>query len=116
MYIIDRHLAVIKPRKPFLDWLKGTPGYEVELSLDQLRLDCTSLLIPEFEEPEDAVAYIDEIAAELFEAELSGWVDDAASWPADRSLKTFWEWFDVEIHSNVVDLVEDEADAGSARH
>lgn len=75
MYIIDRNLAVIKPKQPFLDWLRGVPGNEVELTLDQLRIDCTALLIPEFEEPEDAVSFIDEIGAELFEAELGSWVE-----------------------------------------
>jgi len=115
MYIIDRHLAVIKPRQPFLDWLRTTPGYEVDLTLDQLRLDCTSLLIPEFEEAEDAIAYIDEIANQIFEAELSGWVDDAETWPQNRTLKMFWEWFEVEIHSTVVDMVEDD-DAAANPH
>ncbi|MFZ4554568.1 MAG: hypothetical protein EBS54_06785 [Betaproteobacteria bacterium] len=112
MYIIDRHLAVIKPKQPFLDWLSKTPGYELDLTLEQMRLDCTALLIPEFDEPEEAIGYIDEIATELFDAELGSWVDDASAWPKDRSLKAFWDWFDVEIHGTVVDLVEDDgADA-----
>lgn len=111
MYIIDRNLAVIKPKQPFLDWLRGVPGNDVELTLDQLRIDCTALLIPEFEEPEDAVSFIDEIGAELFEAELGSWIDDAKLWPKDRSLAAFWTWFDVEIHSTVVDLVDEEVPA-----
>jgi hypothetical protein len=107
MYVIDRNLAVIKPKQPFLDWLRKTPGHEVDLTLEQLRLDCTALLIPEFEEPEDAVAFIDEIGVELFEAELGSWVDDASQWPKERSLANFWLWFDVEIHGTVVDLVDE---------
>lgn len=111
MYVIDRNLAVIKPKQPFLDWLCKTPGNEVDLTLEQLRIDCTALLIPEFEEPEDAVSFIDEIAVELFEAELGSWVDDASHWPKDRSLAAFWSWFDVEIHGTVVDLVDEEVPA-----
>lgn len=111
MYIIDRNLAVIKPKQPFLDWLRGIPGNEVELTLEQLRIDCTALLVPEFEEPEDAVSFIDEIGVELFEAELGSWIDDAKLWPKDRSLQAFWTWFDVEIHSTVVDLVDEEVPA-----
>jgi hypothetical protein len=111
VYVIDRNLAVIKPKQPFLDWLRGVPGNEVELTLDQLRIDCTALLIPEFEEPEDAVSFIDEVGVELFEAELGSWVDDTELWPKDRSLQAFWTWFDVEIHSTVVDLVDEEAPA-----
>jgi hypothetical protein len=111
VYVIDRNLAVIKPKQPFLDWLRGVPGNEVELTLDQLCIDCTALLIPEFEEPEDAVSFIDEVGVELFEAELGSWVDDSELWPNDRSLQAFWTWFDVEIHSTVVDLVDEEAPA-----
>jgi len=111
VYVIDRNLAVIKPKQPFLDWLRGVPGNEVELTLDQLRIDCTALLVPEFEEPEDAVSFIDEIGVELFEAELGSWVDDTKLWPKDRSLQAFWTWFDVEIHSTVVDLVDEEVPA-----
>jgi hypothetical protein len=111
VYVIDRNLAVIKPKQPFLDWLRGVPGNEVELTLDQLCIDCTALLIPEFEEPEDAVSFIDEVGVELFEAELGSWVDDSELWPKDRSLQAFWTWFDVEIHSTVVDLVDEEAPA-----
>jgi len=111
MYVIDRNLPVIKPKQPFLEWLRKTPGHEVDLTLDQLRIDCTALLIPEFEEPEDAVSFIDEIAIELFEAELGSWVDDATHWPKDRSLAAFWSWFDVEIHGTVVDLVDEEMPA-----
>ncbi len=29
-------------------------------------------------------------------------------WPQKRSLKLFWEWFDVEIHLGVLDCVSDE--------
>lgn len=36
---------------------------------------------------------------------------DAKLWPKDRSLAAFWTWFDVEIHSTVVDLVDEEVPA-----
>ena len=74
---------------------------------DSLRADSTVILIPEFEEPEEGVAYIDEIFETLFQMELSSWYDDESLWPQDRSLKTFWEWFDVEIHSTVIDSLDD---------
>ena len=36
MYFVDRSIAVIKPKKPFLDWLNGLPENEVTLSLDDI--------------------------------------------------------------------------------
>ena len=108
MYFVDRSVAVIKPKQPFADWLNGVPDNDMELSLDSLRADCTVILIPEFDEPEEGVSHIDDIAQRLFEMELATWYEDKSLWPTDRSLKTFWEWFDVEIHSMVIDTVDDE--------
>lgn len=107
MYFVDRSVAVIKPKAPFLAWLNAVPGNDmIDLSLDALRSDCTALLLPEFDEPEDAISYIDEIFEQVFRMELASWYEDDALWPADRSLKTFWEWFDVEVHSMLLDTVD----------
>ena len=53
MYFVDRSVAVIKPKQPFVDWLNQVPDNDMELSLDSLRADCTVILIPEFDEPEE---------------------------------------------------------------
>ena len=106
MYFVDRAVAVIKPKEPFHKWLHAVPDNDVDLTLDSLRSDCTVILLPEFREPEEGVAYIDEIYEQLFKMELASWYEDPALWPQDMSLKAFWEWFDVEIHSTVIDSVE----------
>ncbi|POA97091.1 hypothetical protein C2134_19105 [Chromobacterium sinusclupearum] len=107
MYFVDRAVAVIKPKQPFLDWLNQLPDTDmVDLSLDSLRSDCTAVLLPEFIEPEEGVAHIDEICEQLFKMELASWDEDESHWPQDLSLKAFWEWFDVEIHSMVLDSVD----------
>lgn len=106
MYFVDRSVAVIKPKAQFLEWLNAVPGNDMDLTLDNLRADCTVILVPEFDEPEEAVAYVDEIYDQLFKMELASWYEDEALWPDNRTLKTFWEWFDVEIHSTVIDTVD----------
>ena len=108
MYFVDRAVAVIKPKEPFLAWLNAVPENDTELTLDNLRADCTVILIPEFNEPDAGVAYIDDIYEQLFAMGLSTWYDDESVWPTDRSLKAFWEWFDVEIHATVIDSQEGE--------
>ncbi len=108
MFIVDRSVAIIKPRQPFLDWLNALPGNDIQLTLDEVRCDCTSILIPEANETEDGIAFIDEIAEKLFEMELSSWVAEEQHWPEKRNLKTFWEWFDVEIHLGVMDAVAED--------
>jgi hypothetical protein len=108
MYAVNRSVVVLKPRQPFLDWLQGTPDWDFDLGLDSLRVDCTSFLIPECHELEDAVQFMDQHFAGIFELELESWESDTRLWPENRTLKLFWEWFEVEIHSNVIDLAEDE--------
>ncbi|WP_028450870.1 MULTISPECIES: hypothetical protein [Chitinibacter] len=108
MFIVDRSAAIIRPKQAFLDWLNALPGNDVVLTLEEIRSDCTVILVPEAEEPEDAIAFIDDIADQLFAQELASWVQDESLWPAKRNLKLFWDWFDVEIHLGVMDAVAEE--------
>ena len=114
MEYVDRSLAVIKPRQPFFDWLKETPDWDLDLTLETLRVDCSALLIPEFDEPEEAVAYIDDMFEQIFDMELASWCMDESIWPKKRTLKMFWEWFDVELHSTVIDTADEMDDAPQA--
>ena len=107
MYAVDRSVAIVKPKEPFLEWLRNLPDSEIDITLEQLRSDSTVYLIPDFDEIEDALAAIDHIYSHIFEAELAEWSEEESAWPADRSLKQFWKWFDVSLHSIVIDAAED---------
>lgn len=107
-YFLERSMAIIKPKQPFLDWInKSFIELPQPLALDSVRINCNSYLIPEVEELEDGINYIDEQFADLFELELTSWTDDKKLWPQDLTLKMFWEWFDVEVHSTVIDTASD---------
>ena len=54
MFVVDRTVALVRPKQPMLDWLLAQPDNDVDITLDMLRTDCTVLLVPEGEEPEDA--------------------------------------------------------------
>jgi hypothetical protein len=101
--LINRAVAVIKPRQRYVDWALSLPDAPDELSLEDVRTDCTTILIPEYDTPDESEAFIAFIAPELFEAELDAWYRDRTSWLVDRDYGVFQEWFDVEIHSVVVD-------------
>lgn len=107
MFIVDRTMALVRPKQPMLDWLLNQPDNDVDITLDMLRSDCTVLLVPETDEPEETIAYIDDIYSQIFEMELASWYDDTSRWPSSRTLKTFWEWFDVEVHSLVIDTMDE---------
>lgn len=108
MYFVDRSVAIIKPKEPFHQWLLAVPDNDADLTLESLRSDCTAILLPEFIDPEEAVSYLDDHYEQFFKMELASWYEEPGLWPADLSLKAFWEWFDVEIHSTVMDSVDAE--------
>jgi hypothetical protein len=39
---------------------------------------------------------------------LSTWTEDESAWPQVRDLKTFRQWFRVDLHSTVVDIGDDD--------
>lgn len=107
-YFVERSIALVRPKEPFLNWV-NTSLYdlEVELTLDNMRLDCNSYLIQEVGELEDGINFVDENFAKIFELEFSTWTEDKTTWPTEPlTLKMFWEWFDVEISSTVIDITE----------
>jgi hypothetical protein len=50
-------MVIIKPKQPFMDWLESTPGWDLNLSLEDIRDDCMALLIPEYGDNEKAMLY-----------------------------------------------------------
>ncbi|MBP9741829.1 MAG: hypothetical protein KBD37_00555 [Burkholderiales bacterium] len=107
-YFVEQSIAIIKPKQPFLNWIQEHfPDIPADLTLDSIRIDCNSYLIPEVEEIEDGINFIDKKFAELFALELASWTDDETKWPNDFNLKMFWEWFDVEVHPTIIDLTDD---------
>lgn len=108
MFFVDRSSFLLQPKQRFLDWLLSVEDEDLNLTLDQIRVDCNTYLIPVFDTPEEGIAYIDEIYLSLFKVELSSWYEDPSVWPKDMSLQAFWEMFDVSIQSTVIDTIEEE--------
>lgn len=108
-YLVKQSIAILKPKQPFLDWVnKNFADTSTHLTLDSIRVDCNSYLIPEVNEIEDGINFVDDNFEELFVLELSSWSDDQNHWPVDRTLKLFWEWFDIEVHPTIIDLTDHE--------
>lgn len=107
-YVVERSIVVLKPKQPFLEWIHTNLAISNDtlLELSDIRIDCNSYMIPEIEEIEDGVAYVDEIYESLFELELASWSEDQTTWPQELTLKMFWEWFDVEISPTLLDMVD----------
>ena len=102
MFTVNRAVAIIKPKQPYLDWIRGLPD-PTDISLDQLRQDCTAVLLPDIKHDAEAIGYLQRICQELFDAELAAWDTTIDDWPSDRGYTMFRSWFDIEIHSLVLD-------------
>lgn len=104
MYFVDRTAVVLKPTEAFLTWLKSVDENMPDITLAQLRSNCTTLLVPEFDTPEEVIGYLGERYCGIFEAEVAGWEVEADLWPRDMDLAAFWAFFEAEIHDMVLDM------------
>jgi hypothetical protein len=68
----------------------------------------SAFLLPEFDLEEDLQEWVEDNVAWMFDFQLSAWTENEASWPENRDLETFREWFRVDIHSVVVDVADDD--------
>jgi len=100
--MINRSAVVVRPRKPFLDWVRAVDD-ENAPEVTPEELGPTLYLVPGYEDPVDAEKVLAKVWREIFSRELEAWFTDEASWPLQRSLEQFNEWFEVEP----VEIVED---------
>ena len=108
MHSINRTAVIIKPKQPFVDWLNSIPGDNLDYALEGISTDNLTFLIPEHDRPEGSMNYIRKKYSQIFEWELWGWIRAEELWPKNRTWKIFQEWFEIEINSEVFDLVDGE--------
>jgi len=108
MRIVNRTAISIVGAQPYIDWTRKTDSAADRDTVTVARATPfgTAVLLPEFELEEDVQDWVEENAGWLFEFQLSAWTDDESAWPVTRDLKTFREWFRVDIHSVVIDVAD----------
>ncbi|MBS3820106.1 hypothetical protein KGY73_11480 [bacterium] len=106
MYEINRSLLIVRAKEPFLRWLNSLPD-PGKCTLERVNYDQSAYLLPEYEDDRDTEKLLRKYFKQIFEEQLNGWWTDPEAWPSKRGLKTFKQWFDVEFHSMVFDLVNE---------
>jgi hypothetical protein len=104
---VNRQVVVVRAKEPFVEWINRISASEKEptqFSLAEVNRDPHTFLIPHFDCVADAHEYLVGIKPLLFEMLLGGWYGDPELWPEDRTSEVFDEWFEVSIHTGVVDL------------
>ena len=110
MRLINRTAVTIVGARPYQDWTRRNDAdfNRGTLTVARAKIFGSAFLLPELELEEDVQEWVEENAAWLFEFQLSAWTDDESAWPPQRDLKTFREWFRVDVHNVVVDTADDE--------
>lgn len=101
---INRNAIVVKPKKPFFDWLNKLDPEDPINENEEANI----YLIKEKDSNEAIEIWLSRNFDQLFQNELNDWYTDENCWPPKRTYKLFKEWFDFEIHSMVLDLEETE--------
>ncbi len=100
--MLNRAALIVRPAKPFMDWAKSLDDSDVLPDVDG---EQTVYLIPEFEDDEEAKSVLRRVCGEVFARTLNAWHTDQTAWPKDRSLKIFKDWFTIEMHTLIEDVV-----------
>jgi hypothetical protein len=100
---INRNAILVRPKKPFFDWLNNL--FKDEDPVSEME-ENNIYLIREMAGNDDIKKWIKKNFDSLFSNELNDWYSDESAWPANRTYKMFCEWFDVEVHSMILDLEE----------
>jgi hypothetical protein len=114
MRVLNRTAVTLVGAKPYLDWTRTRDADFARgaLTVPRAKTYGSAFLLPEVELEEDLQEWVEENYAWLFEFQLSAWTEDETAWPAERDLKTFREWFRVDLHSVVVDVEAEEEEDG----
>lgn len=111
MIEIDRMALVFKPKEAFIDWLKEIHKEEFskEESLSEMTMvtEPTVVLIPVIEDDEMFEEYIKTNYPGWLNYEFSSWCENEDEWPEQRDLEAFQNYFDIHVHSIVIDNASD---------
>ena len=108
--IANRQLIVLKPKEPFLKWILETDPTSPRPKREELLVELDSYLVPELagETEADVLRWVNKHWRMFFEQMLNDWYVDETLWPQKRSAKLFNEWVEIQFHSTIWDLVDEE--------
>jgi hypothetical protein len=102
---VKRMAIQVRPKAPYINWANGLEEGGVKLGSEYLPEGNIYLIEDSDDLALNLEALLDRHYAAIFEEELGAWHRVDADWPQRRDLATFLAWFEVEVHSQVFDLV-----------
>ncbi len=101
---VKRAAVNIKPRQPYLDWANSLDPDGVKIGVDYMPEGRVYLVEDVPEGLLDVPALVRPYYEAIWEEELGAWHRREADWPQRRDFTTFQAWFELELHSLVLDL------------
>jgi hypothetical protein len=110
MRVVNPTAVSVIGAQPYVDWMRSRDAdfNKGTLTVARTKPFGTTYLLPEFEDESDVREWVEDNHLWLFEYQLSTWTADESAWPSVRDLKTFREWFRVDVHNTVVDVGDDD--------
>ncbi len=108
MYV-NRAVAIVMLKPPFLDWLSKTGGSQS--TSDEIKQTSHVVLLPEetLYDEEMTVEILNRYWMKIASHVFNTWMEDPETWPKNFSLEEFEQFFDLAIiDSPVMDLVLDD--------
>lgn len=97
---VNRNAILVKPKLPFRQWSsKIYPDHQVDFKEDH-----NVYLIREMASNDEVRTWLQKNFDMIFAYELNEWDADENNWPQQRDYSVFNEWFDIEVHSMILDL------------
>jgi hypothetical protein len=90
-------------QKTFLLWLNAVDPDDDYLH-QQAKEDHNIYLVAEMSNNDEVRAWLAHNFELIFQNELNDWYTDEGSWPQKRTYTMFSQWFEVEVHSMLLDI------------
>ncbi len=105
MQRVKRTAISIRPKQPYLDWANSLDEDGVKIGPEFTPEENIYLIADSVDQPSDLEALLEPYYEAIFKEELGAWHRFEADWPRRWDRATFLTWFEVEVHSLVLDLV-----------
>jgi hypothetical protein len=101
---VKRAAVSIKPKQPYMDWANSLDSDGVKIGVDYLPEGRIYLVDDLTEGVLEVPAIVEPYYEQIWEEELGAWHRREKDWPKGRDFTAFQAWFEIEVHSLVLDL------------
>lgn len=101
---VKRTALVIKPKKPFFDWVFNLDN---ETKEEDIYEENDVYLLPNFDFAKEMEKWLEKNYDDIFRDQMNNWWTGEDLWVPNRTFKMFKEWFDYELHTMIWDTLED---------